>query len=238
MHDPLVVAFEIRRPWPRRDAQPPLRGAGRFEWQRHGPWWKPGSWSPFVTAFGRRWYFPELLTVWHVEPGGHDSGEVCKHRVSTRQPDGTWQHRYPHGWRWHVHHWRIQIPALQELRRRLLTRCAWCGGPSRKGDRVDCSHSWDGPRGRWWQGEPGLFHGDCSSIEHAHRSCVCAAPILDNDGYGHCDRCDRYRGFGASATTLAVHRIYGAVPAGQRDPEATRRVHEVVKAAAAVRDPA
>ncbi|MEU3254990.1 hypothetical protein, partial [Streptomyces sp. NPDC006997] len=31
------------------------------------------------------------------------------------------------------------------------------GGRDRKGDAVNISHQWGGPRGRWWQGEQGLF---------------------------------------------------------------------------------
>lgn len=44
MHDPLVVAFEIRRPWPRRNP----------------------------SKFGPRWRWPEMVTVWHREPGNKD----------------------------------------------------------------------------------------------------------------------------------------------------------------------
>jgi len=62
MHDPMVVAFEIRRPWPRRRR-----------------------------LVGRR-YWPALITIWHVEPNGHDSGEVCKHSHRWQEPDGTWPH--------------------------------------------------------------------------------------------------------------------------------------------------
>jgi hypothetical protein len=133
MHDPMVVAFEIRRPWPHRSSLP-----NRQRWS-----WRP----PFVTAAGRAFYFPALVTVWHVEPGGRDAFEVCKH--SGR-------------WRWHVRHWHLQVRPLQRLRRRLLTRCAGCGGPSRQGAPVNVSEQWDGPRGRWWKGEPGLFHAGCA----------------------------------------------------------------------------
>jgi hypothetical protein len=73
MHDPYVVAFEIRRPWPRR-----------VHW---------GT---------RRWYFPPIITVWHVEPGGHDSGEICRHYDRETK-------KITNGWRWHVWHWKLQI---------------------------------------------------------------------------------------------------------------------------------
>jgi len=57
MHDPLVVAFTIRRPWPKR---------------RHNP------------ARSRWW--PPLITVWHREPSGRDAGTVCGWRTHWRHP--------------------------------------------------------------------------------------------------------------------------------------------------------
>jgi hypothetical protein len=191
MHDPLVVAFEIKRPWPtKRDS--------------HG--WR---------------YWPALVTVWHREPNGHDSGEVCKHY---RHDKVTGKTTILHAWRWHAHHWKIQIHALQELRRRLLTRCAWCGGRSTKRDAVDHSLSWDGPRGRWWRGEPGLFHGDCASIHVAHGSCTCDDPLTDRDGWGTCSLCGKGRSWGVSEHTLSIHRGLAIIPAGTRDRAVYDRV--------------
>jgi hypothetical protein len=147
------------------------------------------------TVAGRRFYFPSLITVWHVEPGGHDSGEVCKHYRRDQSLDGKWETTWLRGWKWHVHHWHLQVHPLQNLRRWALTRCAWCGGRSAKANRVDTSRSWDGPRGRWWQGEPGLFHGACMTVENAHRFCACAAPRVVTDGHTgtwvECAACQR-----------------------------------------------
>lgn len=179
MHDPLVVAFEIRRPRPKTSRPRNTDG----------------------TPVKPIRYWPSLVTVWHREPGGHDSGTVCK-----------WDTR----WRFHVHHWRIQVPPLQELRRRLLTRCAWCGGRHRKGDAVNVSHSWDGPRGRWWQGEPGLYHGDCSAVASAHATCVCESPVLEHDGYGQCARCGKSRSFGTTEERLTRARELAVIPEGSR----------------------
>lgn len=194
MHDPLVVAFEIRRPWPK--CSRPRNGDG--------------------TPAPPSWYWPSIITVWHHEPGGHDSGEICKHY--RRDPVGDGEHRITvtNAWRFHVHHWRIQVHALQTLRRRVLTRCAWCGGRSSKHDPVNVSHSWDGPRGHWWRGEPGLFHGDCSGIQAAHETCVCEDPILEHDGYGCCARCAKYRAFGSTEERLERARRLQAIPAGAR----------------------
>src|SRR5262245_31286146 len=195
MHDPHVVAFEIHRPWPRRVA-----------------------WGT------RRWYFPPLITVWHVEPKGYDSGQVCRHYTHT---DG--KTTMLNGWRFHVHHWRLQIHPLQKWRRRLFTRCAWCGGRSTKHDAVNVSHSWDGPRSRWWRGELGLYHRDCSGVASAHRSRSCDDPLTDHTGYGTCALCGKGRSFGVGPQRLAIIRGLSAIPAGTRD----QATYELVCAAVA-----
>lgn len=164
MHDPLVVAFDIRRPWPRRDHShdaKPGEPRWRARYQR-ATWRKPWrGWMAFWTVAGRGFYWPSFITVWHQEPGGHDALTIC--RTRTQRPDGTWT--YTKGWRWHVRHWRIQVSPLQNLRRRLLTKCEECG---RKGG-PNISHQWDGERGPWWRGERGLFHRECSSLIHLRR---------------------------------------------------------------------
>lgn len=160
MHDPMCVAFEIPRPIPKRsksyDATPGQpRWRARYKWATWRKPWK--GWSKFWTVAGIGLYWPSLITVWHVEPGGRDALTVCRPRP-TKRPDGTWH--YSRRWHWHVHHWHIQIPSLQHLRRALLTRCEECG---RKGS-PNVSHQWDRERGRWWQGERGLYHGQCSGL--------------------------------------------------------------------------
>lgn len=159
MHDPLAVAFDIRRPWPKRershDAKPDQpRWKARYQW---ATWRKPWTgWMAFWTIAGYGFYFPSVITVWHREPDGKDALTVC--RTRSQRPDGTW--RYTKGWVWHVHHWKIQVSPLQDLRRRLLTKCEECG---RKG-RPNVSHQWDAKRGPWWRGERGLYHSQCSSL--------------------------------------------------------------------------
>jgi len=249
MHDPDVVAFKIRRPWPRRertyDSVRPGRAKVGPRWRfklhhdcgtcseekraKHAgkrifPWWRPSSWSPFWTLAGRGFYWPSVITVWHREPGGRDSGEVCKHYRKERLADGTYRAVITHGWRLHVHHWKIQVHPLQNLRRWLLTRCEWCGGRSRKGDRVSHAMAWDGPRGRWWRGEPGLYHGDCASVSSAHRECTCIEPLCADYSetygpYGKCARCGGGRSFGRSEEQTARMRKLATVPRGQRTPE-------------------
>ncbi|MFE2485999.1 hypothetical protein ACFXGR_22415 [Streptomyces mirabilis] len=193
MHDPLTVAFEIRRPWPQVADWRTEQAA------RTGTRWRIDS--PFWVLAGRGLYFPSLITIWHRDPSGYD------HTTCRRT-----------NWRLHIHHWKLQIIPLQTLRRRLLTRCAWCNGRSTKTDSVNHSHSWDGPRGRWWQGEPGLFHADCSAIKLAHSTCVCEVPVLDSGNYGRCAVCDRFRPFGFTDANLARTRdLHSIPPGGRRD---------------------
>lgn len=211
MHDPMVVAFEIRRPWPeiRKDQHNhprKLRGA-------------------FWYIAGRELYWPGLITVWHVERHGLDAGQVCPSRT----------------WRRHPHHWRIQVHSLQHLRRHLLTRCAWCGGKSRRGDSVNVGYGWDGsPRAPWWQGEKGLFHKDCISVEHAHRTCVCSladggpweSTAYDRTPYGTCATCGGFRRMSTdTAADYEVHvrttELMRAIPQGHRDPVVMTQVERL-----------
>lgn len=181
MHDPLTVAFTIRRPWPQRSSLPATGSRGddvRWRIRLHHehwtdgpdscgcpsadynpfPWWKPRSYMSHWRLAGRDYWWPPLITVWHREPGGCDGLSVCGGWYTDRRG----RRRFRRGWKWHVRHWRIQVHPLQELRRTLLTRCETCGGRSRKGRRVNVAHSWDRPRGHWWQGETGLSHMHCA----------------------------------------------------------------------------
>jgi hypothetical protein len=227
MHDPDAVAFNLVRPWPRRaiasHADAGVRWQMRYRHRCtdpstcdgcHGrtnaemfPWWKPSSYSRFWTIAGIRLYWPDLITVWHHDPGGYDHGDVCK--------------RGSH-WKLHLHHMHVQVHPLQELRRRLLTRCAWCGGRSTKNAPVNVSHEWDGERGPWWKGEPGLFHSDCSSAHNAHRTCLCDDPLLEHHGWGLCFACGKFRPYGRTTPEqLAPHRLLvDRVPQGHKpDPD-------------------
>jgi hypothetical protein len=68
--------------------------------------------------------------------------------------------------RWHVHHWRLQIPFVQKLNRSLWTRCAKCGGRFRWGES-GVSGSWESKGPRWFNGERGLSHSNCYSPPQA-----------------------------------------------------------------------
>ena len=191
MHDPLTVAVEIRRPWPKPNRWKTEQAA------RTGTRWKIGGASWVLAGHGLYW--PALVTVWHRDLSGYDD-ITCRGKRR----------------RLHVHHWKLQVHPLQHLRRRLLTRCAWCDGRDHKGDAANVSHSWDGPRARWWQGERGLFHCDCSYIERAHATCVCDVPVLDNRSYGRCAACGMFRPFGFTDDDLARARDRQTIPRGGR----------------------
>lgn len=209
MRDSHVVAFEIPRPWPRHQRLSSLRKRSGGRWSFRGSFW---------TVAGLHLYWPPLITIWHVEPGGRDSGEVCKHYRRERTAGGTWETTILRGWRFHVQHWRVQVHPLQALRHWALTRCAWCHGPSRKGNPVNVSHQWDAPTGRWWRGEPGLYHRHCSSVANAHSVCLCAESLL-NDGasYGQCLRCGRFHRHGgwSEKERTARRLLVAGCPAGQ-----------------------
>jgi hypothetical protein len=149
-----------------------------------------------------------LVEVWHYEPGGADALTVCK-RGSR--------------WRWHVHHWGLTFPWLYAIRRRLLTRCAWCGGRHTKTDRVDVSHAnWIGaaPRAPWWRGETNSVHSDCSSVAHARRLCLCDDPGLSHSDYGQCAFCGKFRAW-RKVPTIA-QRYLASLPVGSRIPAEKR----------------
>lgn len=79
--------------------------------------------------------------------------------------------------------WQIQVPALQEARRRLLTRCSWCGGRSKKGHVLNVG-TWGGGEPRpWWRGRDGVTSMGCSTVQAAHRTCACDEPRPYGDGY-------------------------------------------------------
>lgn len=163
MHDPNVVAFEIRRPWPTRSGMPAKPGQPRWRARYPGAtWWRPwAGWRPFWTIAGRSYYWPPLVTVWHREPGGRDSLTVCG-----RGSDG--QRAAGRRWRWHIHHWRIQIRPLQRLRRWLFERCELCGHRYPYG-YAPVAHQWNQPAGRWWRVQRRAYHHECSSLVHVRR---------------------------------------------------------------------
>lgn len=85
-----------------------------------------------------------LLTVWH-DPRRH--GDDCLHKTGSK-------------WRWHVWHWRIQLPLVRDLKRWLFSRCAFC----KKGFQfgyAPISTNWDSAGPRWFRGERKVYHHRC-----------------------------------------------------------------------------
>lgn len=217
MHDPMVVAAEIRRPWPK------VSRARHHRWRMTRLFWDLG----FVEL-----YWPALVTIWHVEPDDQDSGTVCK--------PGTWLK--------HPHHWRFQFHPWQHFRRWAFTRCAWCGGKSRKGDYVNTGYGWSGDRepAHWWESEIGLFHHDCIGIEHAHRTCICSladggpwATNGFNGPHGECQTCGGFRRMPLEKDTapggdydvrVRTTELMRAIPRGERNPQVTAEVERLWKA--------
>lgn len=137
-----------------------------------------------------------FIDIWHVDPG-----DDCD--------------MHARAWRWHIHHWRIRSIPLVNLRRRLLTRCSWCGGRDAKRDRVNVSF---GGRARapWWKGEVGLFHGDCIGIHSAHRTCLCDHPAPERESHGECAHCGKFRPWGLTPECIERAKTLAAIPVGQR----------------------
>lgn len=146
MHDPDVVLFQIRRPWPT---------VRRLRYKATS-----GVSLPYVRYLGFEAYFPSVVTVWHSEPRGADSGTVCKDgrglgsALSWKTLRFTIRHR---------DHVRLQVSPWQQLCRRIWTRCQECGEPFRRKQSVT-SHSWGNGGPGWRSPEQGVFHSKCSAL--------------------------------------------------------------------------
>lgn len=163
MHDPKVVAHEIRRPWPRISRRN-IKGP---RWQIRYPrakWWdfRPRTLMAFMHIAGHEIYFPAMVTIWHNEPHEHDALTVCK--------------RGSH-WKWHIHHWSIQVHLLQKIKRFLFERCELCGNRYPWG-YAPVAHQWHQKPARWWHVEKRAYHHECSSLVHMRRMAKQDAELL------------------------------------------------------------
>lgn len=169
MHDPMVVAHEIPSPIPHREKWRDRSLAKPTGWTRSRrtneenrgeptyPWWRPKGWT--LGIGGRAYGLNPMVTIWHVEPNGADSGTVCKHW--RKKPDGA--SVVDRSWRWHVHHWHLQIHLLQAVHRRLFERCIECGRPY-PWRYAPISHAWSDEAGPWWKVTRRAYHHECSSL--------------------------------------------------------------------------
>lgn len=66
--------------------------------------------------------------------------------------------------RWHVWHWRLQVHALQALKRWAWSRCCKCGRGFPWG-YSPISYSWAGKGPRWFRGEEHVAHFECDTAD-------------------------------------------------------------------------
>ena len=156
MHDPMVVAFDIPRLWPQISRTTP-RSERRIEVRySRRKWWdiRPATFRKFWRFGSVELYWPAAVTIWHVEPNGHDALTVCKHTSR---------------WKWHAHHWHVQVALEQRLRRFLFERCIECGQRYPWG-YAPVSHQWDAPKSHWFRIERHAYHHQCSNLDGLRRS--------------------------------------------------------------------
>lgn len=105
MHDPNVVALEIKVPIPhfrwKASAGQPRWGVRVFRrtneanrGQRVYRWWWPKGYS--VTVAGRQVKWRTIATIWHNEPGDRDALTVCRRRVPIDK--ARWWYRFVPWW--------------------------------------------------------------------------------------------------------------------------------------------
>lgn len=149
MHSPEVMAFEIKRPWPKITKASKTGLQVRYKWAK---WYdlRPSSFQSFWTIGPMEWYWPGIAVIWHMEPGGLDANTVCK--INSH-------------WRWHIHHWSIQVFAIGNLRKVLFERCLHCGGKYRWNE-ARVSHNWYEPKSKWFKVQRRSYHRGCSDVVH------------------------------------------------------------------------
>lgn len=122
MHDPDVVLFDIRRPFPHR----------------------------LKALKNSRLFWPSVVTVWHREPGGRDSGTVCTMDWSS----GLSRVKFVFALR-HWRHLRIQVRPYDRVKGWMLYRCDDCGRRFR----------WRESRTGYMSG--GTYHNVCMSLHQS-----------------------------------------------------------------------
>lgn len=105
MHDPMVVAFDIKIPVPhfRSKAKADQKRWSFQVWRRTNDanrgerchaWWRPKGYR--VAIAGRQLRWRTIATIWHVEPNGHDALTICRKRVPLDK--ARWWHRHAPWW--------------------------------------------------------------------------------------------------------------------------------------------
>lgn len=102
-------------------------------------------------------YGPDYMSMdaWTAESRIGPIGEL-------QRAHGDWKARHGFRWhpRWHIHHWKMQIHPLQDLKRWLFSRCRDCGGRFAWGE-TGWTNQWDSGGPRWFRSERDLHHMNC-----------------------------------------------------------------------------
>lgn len=133
--------------------------------------------------FGHSWSKTDRFMQRHIaeilvfgENGVDSMHDIITNRWGSKEPADkransaadivlAWVARHDRPWwrhpRWHVHHWRVQVHAIQAFKRWAFSRCAGCGGRFSWG-YAPTSYQWDGGGPRWFRGEVGVYHHACT----------------------------------------------------------------------------
>lgn len=82
-----------------------------------------------------------------------------------RREQRWWQHP-----RWHMHHWKLQVHAIQQFKRWAFSRCCKCGGRFRFGESPVTSN-WNSKGPRWFRGQTDIYHDDCGGHRVVDNQC-------------------------------------------------------------------
>jgi hypothetical protein len=110
----------------------------------------PKFWTKKRNKRWHDWVF--VMTIWHVDPETDGTDDSCRWFKEGR----PW-YKHP---RWHIHHWKIQIHFIQNLKRWAWSRCAKCGGRFKWGYAPISTH-WYSKGPQWFHGEDHIYHHDC-----------------------------------------------------------------------------
>jgi len=165
---------------------------------------------PFRRALAKRLHLrrlDSLFEVWHHDPSDYDSTTCGR------------DYRSPSHWQ----HWRIRVPAVQRLRRRLFQRCAECGGWSTRSNPVNISAGWDYRDFKWWRSHPNVRHKECAARHNRSAR----------------SKAEHWKSVGANDTAAAVYRWAQCFQPGDRwDPQDLTDLVAAIRAAARTQEEA
>ncbi len=114
-----------------------------------------------VDPAGAFCFLPGYHTNGHTDTPGererHFMDTICGIARGILRDRRPW-YRHP---RWHFWHWEFQIHHIQQFKRWAFSRCAGYGKRFSWG-YSPVSFQWESVGPRWFRGERGVFHSDCS----------------------------------------------------------------------------